>query len=295
MKKLIVSITLLLSTLCIVFAQRDMRPLIGNGTPKNVQYDIKAFENLEILWLDGNIEVEFGATKSEISIVTDENIFNLLKVSNTEEWLKLEIPENFKNRLWLEDDKTTIKIRTTAQPRQITYKANANATIKGINTTFLSIDKDENGNLTLSGKVQQLDINKKDNGGVDAGNLITDITNINSSGNGAVSINSKTVQKQTVRGNGGFFNKMTDAVRPSPKTKRINITFYNPTSKGSDYYVTGLNERGLKFSYGLRLESMEKQAEYLPVGTQVFRKGQLVATLTENDNNKIMELVTGKY
>ena len=294
MKKLIVSLALLFATLSLVFAQREMRPLTGNGMTKTLQYDINPFENLEVLWLDGKIEVEFGAPKSDISIVTDENIFYLLKVKNTESLLKLEIANNFKNRLWLEDDKTTIKIRTTAQPRQITYKANANALMKGINTSFLSIEKDENGNLALSGKVQELNINKKDNGGIDAGNLITDITNINSSGNGAVSINSKSVQKQTVRGNGGFFNKMTDAVKPAPKTKRINITFYNPTSKGSDYYVTGLNERGLKFSYGLRLESMEKQAEYLPVGTQVFRKGQLVATLSQNDDNKIVELVSAK-
>ena len=294
MKKLIVSLALLFTTFSLVLAQREMRPLTGNGTTKTLQYDINAFENLEVLWLDGKIEVEFGAPKSDISIVTDENIFYLLKVKNTESLLKLEIANNFKNRLWLEDDKTTIKIRTTAQPRQITYKANANALMKGINTSFLSIEKDENGNLALSGKVQQLDINKKDNGSIDADNLITDITNINSSGNGAVSINSKTVQKQSIRGNGGLFNKMTDARITSPKTKRINITFYNPTSKGSDYYVTGLNERGLKFSYGLRLESMEKQAEYLPIGTQVFRKGQLVATLSQNDDNKIVELVSAK-
>ncbi len=294
MKKLITSFALFFTTISLVFAQREMRPLTGNGMTKTLQYDINPFENLEVLWLDGKIEVEFGAPKSDISIVTDENNFYLLKVKNTESLLKLEIANNFKNRLWLEDDKTIIKIRTTAQPRQITYKANANALMKGINTSFLSIEKDENGNLALSGKVQELNINKKDNGGIDAGNLITDITNINSSGNGAVSINSKSVQKQTVRGNGGFFNKMTDAVKPAPKTKRINITFYNPTSKGSDYYVTGLNERGLKFSYGLRLESMEKQAEYLPIGTQVFRKGQLVATLSQNDDNKIVELVSAK-
>ncbi len=294
MKKLITSFALFFTTISLVFAQREMRPLTGNGMTKTLQYDINPFENLEVLWLDGKIEVEFGAPKSDISIVTDENIFYLLKVKNTESLLKLEIANNFKNRLWLEDDKTIIKIRTTAQPRQITYKANANALMKGINTSFLSIEKDENGNLALSGKVQELNINKKDNGGIDAGNLITDITNINSSGNGAVSINSKSVQKQTVRGNGGFFNKMTDAVKPAPKTKRINITFYNPTSKGSDYYVTGLNERGLKFSYGLRLEGMEKLSEYLPVGTQVFRKGRLVATLSQNDDNKIVELVSAK-
>ena len=76
--------------------------------------------------------------------------------------------------------------------------------------------------------------------------------------------------------------------------KRINITFYNPSLKGSDYYVTGTNERGRSFSYGLRLGSLAKQSEYLPIGTQVFKKGQLIATLSENDDNKIVQLVSNK-
>ena len=176
---------------------------------KTSNYDIQPFEDLEVLWLDGRIEVEFGAPKSDISIFTDENIFYLLKVENTEGVLRLELRNNFKNRLWVEDDKTTIKIRTTAQPRQITYKANANAVMKGINSSFLSVEKDENGNLSLIGKVQQLTINKSDNGDLDAENLIADITSINAEGNGGVTINSKLVKKQMVRGNGGLFNKMS--------------------------------------------------------------------------------------
>ena len=121
-----------------------MRPLTGNGTEKKVSYDIQSFDVLEVLWLDGKIEVEFGAPKSDISITTDDNIFNLLKITNTSDGmnkgvLKLEMSNNFKNRLWLEDDKTTIKIRTTAQPRQITYKANADATFRNINSPIFKI------------------------------------------------------------------------------------------------------------------------------------------------------------
>lgn len=294
MKKLIFSFSLFLTAILILPAQREMRPLTGNGNTKKLSYEIKAFNNLEILWIDGNIEVEFGAAQSDISIVTDENIFYLLKVDNTEGVLHLELKNNFQNRLWVEDDKTTIKIRTTAQPRQITYKANANAIMKGINTPFLSVKKDENGNLKLLGKVQQLNVEKSDNGNLDAENLLTDITNINADGNGGVTINSKLVQKQVVKGNGGLFNKMTDATSTSPTPRRVNITFYNPSSKGHDYYVTGFNERGKKFSYGLRLGGMAKQSEYLPIGTQVFKSGKLVATLSETDDNQVVRLAISK-
>ena len=157
--------------------------------------------------MDGKIEVEFGAPKSDISITTDENIFNLLKVVNTEGVLKLEITNNFKNRLWLEDDKTIIKIRTTAQPRQITYKANANATFRNINSPILSINKDENGNLMFQGKVAILQINKQDNGNIQAENLVAEQTMVSMTGNGNVSVNAQLLKKQKVWGNGSLTNK----------------------------------------------------------------------------------------
>ena len=145
MKKLFVSIALVCMGTTALFAQRNMRPLTGNGKSKTVQYDIKPFDMLEILWLGGNIEVEYGASKSDISIVTDENIYNLLLVKNTEGSLELEIKNNYANRLWLEDNVTKIKIRTTSQPRSIVYKANAEATFININTQTLKVVKDENG------------------------------------------------------------------------------------------------------------------------------------------------------
>jgi hypothetical protein len=206
MKKLLVFAFVLWAAFTNNFAQ-NMRPLTGNGTEKKVSYDIQSFDALEVLWLDGQIEVEFGASKSDISITTDENIFNLLKVTNTEGVLKLEIANNFKNRLWLEDDKTTIKIRTTAQPRQITYKANANATFRNINSPILSINKDENGNVTLEGKVAILQINKQDNGNIRAENLKTEQATVSMTGNGNVSVNAQLLKKQRIWGNGSLINK----------------------------------------------------------------------------------------
>ena len=290
MKKSLVFSFVLWATFNNNFAQ-NMRPLTGNGTEKKISYDIQSFDVLEVLWLDGKIEVEFGAPKSDISITTDENIFNLLKVMNNDGVLKLEIANNFKNRLWLEDDKTIIKIRTTAQPRQITYKANANAFFRNINSPILSIIKDENGDLTLEGKVAILQIEKQDNGSIKAENLRTEQASVSMTGNGDVSVNAQLLNKRKVIGNGSLSNKMEDAVNiPISKIKRVNITFYNPDTRRKEYYVTGTNERGLKFSYGLELKPMEKQSEYLPIGTQIFRKGILIATLKEGDEKQEVRL-----
>lgn len=291
MKKSFFSLLMISSILTVLSAQRQMRPLTGNGVPKSIQYTIKPFENIEVLWLDGKIEVEFGASQSDISINTDENIFYLLQVTNTEGGLKLEIANNFKNRLWLEDDKTTIKIRTTSQPRQIVYKANADAVFKNINSSFLTVDKDENGNLTLIGKVSSLNITKSDNGNLDAQQLTADQTQVDSRGNGNVYLNTKLMTKQFMSGNGDILNVSDKAENPSfPKVKRVSVTFYNPDMRRREYYITGTNEKGKKFSYGLELGAQQSQKEYLPVGTTVFKNGKIVAVLKENDNERQVKL-----
>jgi Putative auto-transporter adhesin, head GIN domain len=295
MKKFLVFAFVSMTLFTNSFAQ-NMRPLTGNGVEKKLTYDIAAFESLEVLWIDGKIDVEFGAAKSDISIETDENIFSLLKVTNTEGVLKLEIPTNYGNRLWLEDDRTTIKIRTTAQARRITYKANANARFTNINSPILSIHKDENGDILLEGKAAILEIEKKDNGNIDAENLLAQQATVSMTGNGNVSVNAKLLKKQRVWGNGGVSNKMevvdTGGAINTEKLylKRVNVTLFNPEPLQKEYYVSGTNKFGRKFSYGLELKGMGKQSEVLPVGTNFYRKGKLIATLKESDENKEIRL-----
>jgi Putative auto-transporter adhesin, head GIN domain len=290
MKKLFVSIALVCTCATTFFAQRNMRPLTGNGISKTVIYDIKPFDMLEILWLGGNIEVEYGASKSDISIVTDENIFDLLLVKNTEGLLQLEIKNNYANRLWLEDNVSKIKIRTTSQPRSIVYKANAEATFKNINTKLLKINKDENGSIQLEGKVDMLDIDKSDNGSIHAEKLVAESVKVDMSGNGSVWVNAQYILKKSVSGNGGFMNVVDDKMVNSAPIKRINVTLYNPDNSKKSYYVTGPNDDGSAFSYGIGLDGMGKKMERFTVGTKLYFKRKLIATLKETDDNQVIKL-----
>jgi Putative auto-transporter adhesin, head GIN domain len=290
MKKLFVSIALVCTCATTFFAQRNMRPLTGNGKSKTIVYDIKPFDMLEILWLGGNIEVEYGASKSDISIVTDENIFDLLLVENTEGSLHLEIKNNFANRLWLEDNVSKIKIRTTSQPRSIVYKANAEATFKNINTKLLKINKDENGNIQLEGKVDMLDIDKRDNGSIHAEKLVTESVKVDMSGNGSVRVNAKYILKKSVSGNGGLMNVGDGKMVNFAPIKRINVTLYNPDNSKKNYYVTGPNDDGSAFSYGIGLEAMGKKMERFTVGTKLYYKRKLVAIVKETDDNQVIKL-----
>jgi hypothetical protein len=294
MKKLFVLFASMYVSVSLMNAQKEMRPFTGNGQPKTVNYALKSFTDLEILWIDGKIEVEYGSSQSDISIATDENIYNMLLVENTEGVLKLEFKNNYKNRLWVEDDKTTIKIRTTQQPRKIVYKANADATFKGIDANTLTIEKDGNGDVNFEGKVDNLNLTKSDNGSVLAEKLIAQNASLDCSGNGSVKVFAKNINKQSIRGNGGMMNAANASTNGANvntlPVKRINVTFHNPSVKRKEFYVSGRNERGGAFSYGLGLESMSKKKEYLPIGTKVYFKGKLVTTLKNEDDNKVVNL-----
>jgi Putative auto-transporter adhesin, head GIN domain len=290
MTKLFVSIALVCTCATTFFAQRNMRPLTGNGKSKTVVYDIKPFDMLEILWLCGNIEVEYGASKSDISIVTDENIFDLLLVKNTEGVLQLEIKNNYTNRLWLEDNVSKIKIRTTSQPRSIVYKANAEAKFKNINAKILKINKDENGSIHLEGKVDMLDIDKSDNGSIHAEKLVAESVKVDMSGNGSVWVNAQYILKKSVSGNGGFMNIADGKIVNSAPIKRVNVTLYNPENSKKSYSVAGPNDDGSAFSYGIGLEAMGKKMERFTVGTKLYYKRKLVATLKESDDNQVIKL-----
>jgi Putative auto-transporter adhesin, head GIN domain len=293
-----------------LFAQNKMRPLTGNGIEKTARFDLKTFDQLEVLWLDGKIEVIFGAEKSDIEIISDENIFNLIKIKNTATGLNtgtlsLEIEGNTRNRLWLEDDKTRIKIRTTAQPTAIVYKANADASFSGLNVSkgasntvlgtpygegVLKINKSGNGNITLGGSLRTLDITQDDNGSTNAEALVVSAASVRKKGNGALTLNVKKMETTLVSGNGGFFNVQDAPKAPLRAVKRISVTLFNPEKREKSYFLTGKNESGGTFSYGVSLKSMEKQVESLPVGTEIYRRRRLVATISEKDKGQIINL-----
>lgn len=188
------------------YAQKR-KAVVGNGKEKSISYDLQSFDVLEVLWLGGKIEVEYGAAKSDISIVSDENLLDLLEVTNTKGTLRLEIKGNERNKLWLEDTKTVIKIRTTSQPQSITFKANANARLKGIDVAKLQVIKSENGNLALEGKATQLNLEKDGNGNVNAQNLLVETAAITSMGNGNVGVNAKKIDRKWMSGNGSLWNE----------------------------------------------------------------------------------------
>ncbi len=282
---------LLLITLNNCVAQR--KPLLPNGKSQNLDRALKPFENLELLWLDGKIEVEFGADTSTLEIVSDENILQLIRVENTAGTLKIKVEGNEQNRRWLEDDKTTVKIRATGQPLQIICKSNADVTLRGIEAEKLNLEKDMNGDVKISGKVGLLVLRKDDNGSIYASELAVRQADVSIDGNGDVQLNTQQFLRREAFGNGGISNANDAPTAVSPPVRRVSVTFYNNRARKSLFFVTGANEAGKTFSYGLELGAFAKQTESLPVGTRVYeesKSGKLLVTLETSDDARMLKL-----
>lgn len=273
------------------FAQR--KPLLPDGNTQTMNLPLRDFESLELLWLDGRIDIEFGADSNSLQILADANIMRLIRVDNTNNTLKIEVDGNAQNRLWLEDDKTTLKIRSRSQPASIEYKCNANATLRGLSAKTLALEHDMNGNLEMSGTADSLVVRKDNNGALYASGLQVGVADVVIDGNGDVQLNARRFVRRESAGNGGIANAGETASAPGPAIPRVKVSFYNNRAKKGDFYVTGINEAGKKFSYGLSLGAFAKQSEYLPVGTRVYqndRFGKLLTTLGEKDDNQIVRL-----
>lgn len=267
---------------------QNREPLVGNSIPKTSTVSLTDFDRLEVLWLGGKIDVEFGAAVSDITIATDQNIFDLLDIDNTGGGLRIAVRGNKNNRLWLEDDKTRIKIRSRLQPSQIVYQSNGFCAIHGINSTDLRLEKGANGALELSGTTQKIDLDQSGNGALLAKDLKIEVAKIALNGNGNAEINAKRVTNQQITGNGGLHN-IGDAILVENPQKKVRVTFVNPSKKYRDYDVRGLNDFGRPFSYGLGLEPAERVTESLPIGTKIYRNGKLIVTIqAENDNSELI-------
>jgi hypothetical protein len=180
----------LFSLIC-TFTQAQKGPLRGTGKIISRNFDIKGFDKVSFEDFDGNIEVEIGKTFS-IKVDIDENLEPRLEVKkdDNESQLTIRLAGNYNGRLYLED--THIKIRVTMpEASVIQHRGNTNVHITGIVGRYFRLENDGNGDISLQGAVDELDIKKSGNGEVRAKNLISKMAKVKSYGNGNVAVNAQ--------------------------------------------------------------------------------------------------------
>jgi Putative auto-transporter adhesin, head GIN domain len=198
----------LISTFVLVFTTIICNSQIkGSGKTSTKTYDYKNFDKVYFEDIDGNIEVEIGKTWS-VSVTIDDNIESLLQFSENsiEHELKIQFKDNRKNRMYIENTNTVIKI-TMPEASVIKNSGNSDIRVSKIIGRYFRLENTGNGNAVLSGSTDQLDIEKIGNGDVISEALVAKKAKVKNIGNGNVVVNVSEEVSGKLFGNGDVINK----------------------------------------------------------------------------------------
>ena len=202
MKKLIILSALFVASVQTAFCQ--MGALKGSGIVVTKTFAFKNFDSIELKDLDGKIEVETEKPFS-IQIAVDDNLEPLLLVNEKNNTLTIELNKNKNNRRYVENSNIKILI-TLPQLSKVLQTGNSNTFIKNVENKNFVIKSRGNGNITVEGKAENIDIQRSGNGNVYAGKLIAKNATVVSTGNGNVKVNVSDIFMANGSGNGDIQN-----------------------------------------------------------------------------------------
>lgn len=264
------------------------KPLKGSGVLLSQTFNYDNFEKINIRDLHGKIKVELGKPFS-VSVTIDDNLNSLLRVSNNNEELKMELEGNENNRMYIEATNINIKISMPALT-VLKHFANSDISVVGISGRSIQIKGGGNGDIILQGNVEEMDIEKSGNGDLKAGELLANKVRVQKSGNGDVLINSPNAFVANGSGNGDVVNHNEGRPAPGsgidgngeiryknqptapamPDSKRVQVRINNKTGHWMELVVKYPG----KGSYGIDLKAYGSVKETVPVGTRFYQEGR---------------------
>lgn len=269
-------------------AAAQNKPLRGSGVVQSQTFNYDNFEKINIRDLQGKILVETGKPYA-VSVIIDDNLNSLLRVTSNNGELKMELEGNENNRMYIEATNISIKISMPVLTA-LKHFANSDISILGISNESLQIRSGGNGDIILQGKVGDLDIEKSGNGDLKAGELISTKVRVQKSGNGDVFINSpnafiangsgngdvvnqnegKPAPGSGIDGNGEIRYKNQQATAPLSELKKVQVRMNNNTGQWMELVVRFPG----KGSYGIDLKAYGSVRETVPVGTRFYQEGK---------------------
>ena len=176
----------------------------GSGRVVQELKTLKPFDALEIEQFHGNVVVEVGGTASTADIRIDDNLRPYLRIEEEDGRLKLSFRHPEGDPYWISKSAVTITLRTPTLKR-LAHGSNSDITVTGLRGDNFALANGANGNVTLRGKVNTLDIVSAANGQVRAEELAADQANVVTQANASVRINAKTMSLVKA-GNGSVTN-----------------------------------------------------------------------------------------
>jgi hypothetical protein len=206
------AIYVLIGLIVFIFSFNAKAQLKGKGPVLKKEFSVKDFNKLKIEDFDGEIIVEIGKPYA-IKIEIDENLEPRLKVKKDEDVLLVFLEGNTNGKLYLEDTRIKIYI-SMPEASIISHRGNTNIKVTGIDGRYFKYENTGNGDASLTGKIDQLDVKKMGNGSVFASNLIAKTAKVKSLGNGNVSVNAQISLQGSGMGNGSILQSGTGQIEP---------------------------------------------------------------------------------
>ncbi|MFC4262958.1 GIN domain-containing protein [Ferruginibacter yonginensis] len=211
MKKLLVCSISFLMSFQMSFCQRA--PLNGSGKVVNKTFAFNQFTSVDLIDFVGKATIDIGKPYA-ITIAIDDNLAELLTVTENSQQLSITLKGNTNNKRYLE--KTNIDIRISAPTLSaVLNKGNSNIQINNTIGNNCTISNIGNGNTFITGKVNDLLIICNGNGNVDANKLMANNIAIKRNGNGNVYTHSKNITVIEDNGNGQIISKTTASNTPT--------------------------------------------------------------------------------
>ena len=200
MKTIFMTLALSLITF---FSSAQLR---GSGKTITKTYDYHNFNKVNFDDLDGKLEIEVGKPFN-ITITIDDNLLNLLTLTENSEDKKLTIAlkGNRKNNMYIENTKIKVVI-TMPFLTEVSNNGNSGLMVSKISSKNFKSVNPANGSTTLQGIAENLEVICRGNGNLFASKLITKNAKVTCRGNGNAKVNVSESLIQTKSGNGNIQN-----------------------------------------------------------------------------------------
>lgn len=252
----------------------------GNGTLVKLNPVITTFTTLDISHMNARVIVEAGATEYSLNVSIDENLKEFFRYAQEGTTLKLSFDlSGGKYDRWLSDNNTVITIKVPAL-EFLNNNGNTNIELKQLNQKTFKLISSGNPDITISGTVNELQLQTKGNSDINAGALITTSTTLSSSGNAEIVLNTKELVQTNMNGNNEVTNLFGNTNATSVTNKKTSLEFVRFKLRNNSMLPTKLSvisyrpdEKGNGTNAFVMLPYTTKTYRF-PVGTKIYLASQ---------------------
>lgn len=201
--KTVLILFIILAANAITTAQTD--PFTGSEKIIKKNFNFHNFSSISLIDIDGSTEIVVGDS-FKIELKIREKYLPILFVTESDNKLEIKFNYTRENNKYIADPRISIKI-TCPKLDDLYKQGNSSVSVNVKKQVTFNMFNEGNGNASLKGAVNVLNIKNDGNGKLDAGKLIAENIKVDSFGNGDVIINASGRAIGKRNGNGLIIQK----------------------------------------------------------------------------------------